>query len=131
MKIEVSNGEILDKYSILEIKKSKIKDKNKLHNINKEIKLIYPVVKKILSSDNQEKLKELYSSLLKINYELWIIEDKCRELEAKKDFGEEFISTARSVYITNDKRSLIKKNINILSGSLIVEEKGYNEYNSL
>ena len=121
MKIEVSIGEILDKISILEIKKNKIKDREKLKNINNEFNTLvesYPTY-----IDQLE-----YKDLLKINSLLWDIEDRLRLKEKNKKFDEEFIKLARDVYFTNDKRSVIKKKINIRLGSDLIEEKSYEDY---
>jgi len=122
MKIEVSTGEILDKMSILEIKMNKIKDETKLVNIQKE----YNYLKNI--SQQQSYDIENYNELLKINNKLWDIEDDIREKERNGVFDTEFIEIARSVYFTNDKRSAIKKQINISSNSNFIEEKSYKKY---
>ena len=123
MKIEVSNGEIIDKLTIIEIKLQRIKDEQKLTNIRKESILLNEAAKKII-----EKSDPLYKKLLEVNSSLWDIEDQCRDYERNKDFGDEFIHTVRQVYIYNDERSRIKKEINIKTGSDIIEEKSYEEY---
>jgi len=123
MKIEVSNAEIVDKLTIIEIKLSKIKDESKLHNLKKEYNMIKEVVDKIISHEDI-----LYKNLYNINLKLWDIEDKCREHEKNKDFGKEFIEIARSVYFCNDERSQIKRAINIKTQSSIIEEKSYEDY---
>ena len=123
MKIEVSNGEIVDKLTIIEIKLKHIKDAGKLKNLQKEYEVLNEAVGKIISKDH-----ELYQALLNINQELWDIEDRIRDLERDKDFGDAFIQTARAVYFTNDKRSDIKRKINELTGSSLVEEKSYQKY---
>ncbi len=123
MKIEVSNGEIVDKLTIIEIKLKQIKDKAKLVNLKKEYTVLDEAVSKIIKKDH-----ELYRNLLKINQELWDIEDTIRDLERDKDFGDAFVKTARAVYFTNDKRSEIKRQINELTGSNLVEEKSYQKY---
>ncbi|MCX8471623.1 MAG: hypothetical protein RLZZ118_2257 [Bacteroidota bacterium] len=120
MQIEVSNGEIVDKLCIIEIKLQQIHDAEKRKNLLLEYAVIEEAVAKIISKEHT-----LYLQLLSVNQQLWDIEDKCRELEAKQKFDEEFIATARSVYITNDKRAAIKKEINLLTNSLLVEEKSY------
>lgn len=125
MKIEISIGEILDKYSILEIKLKEIKDKNKLINIQKEYDLLEIYVKKI---KEVHEIYNLYTNLLVVNKKLWDIEDELRNKERISDFGDEFIELARQVYITNDMRSQIKKEINLLTHSDIIEEKSYKEY---
>ena len=123
MKIEVSNGEIADKLSIIEIKLEQIKDESKLKNLRNEYAVLDEAVSKIIKKDH-----ELYIALLNINKELWDIEDTIRDLERAKDFGDEFVKTARAVYFTNDKRSDIKRKINELTGSNLVEEKSYQKY---
>ncbi len=120
MKIEVSNGEIVDKLCIVEIKLQFIKDENKRKNLLAEHLALENAVKQIL-----EKTHPLYLQLLEVNTALWHIEDNCRLLENEKRFDAEFIETARSVYITNDKRAAIKKEINLLTNSSLVEEKSY------
>jgi hypothetical protein len=123
MKIEVSNGELLDKLSILEIKQKKIGDPEKLINIKGEYSLLNPLAGLLIETVRSE-----YNELLAINQQLWDIEDNIRDLEQKKDFGEEFIKTARSVYLLNDERSRIKKEINLKTNSGIIEEKSYAGY---
>lgn len=123
MKIEVSNGEIADKLTIIEIKLENIKDEKKLTNLRNEFCVLDAAVSKIIAKDHP-----LYQELLKINKQLWNIEDRIRELEKAKDFGPEFIEVARSVYFTNDKRSDVKRQINELTGSDLIEEKSYEDY---
>lgn len=131
MKIEVSNGEIIDKYTILEIKLSQIKDQGKLKNIQNEYEVLTPDVESIYnSSSDKAHLKKLHNDLLTINKKLWDIEDDIRECERAKDFGQTFIDLARAVYYTNDDRSDVKKAINIFTGSDLVEEKSYEDYKS-
>ncbi len=126
MKIEVSTGEILDKFSILIIKRSNIKDDVKLNNIQKEIDELLPMFISITCKD--KKVYDKYIDLAIVNKELWSIEDDIRECERQKDFGDKFVQLARSVYITNDERAKIKKEINLLTNSGIVEEKSYESY---
>jgi len=123
MKIEVSNGEIADKLTIIEIKLENIKDEKKLVNLKAEFDVLDEAVGKIIAKDHP-----LYQELLTINKQLWDIEDRIRELEKAKDFGPEFIEVARSVYFTNDKRSDVKRKINELTGSSLIEEKSYEDY---
>ncbi len=123
MKIEVSNGEIIDKLTILQIKLERIKDSDKLANIKKEYDVLISSSLSIIPQSDP-----LYVSLYDVNCELWDIEDRIRDLERKKDFGEEFISTARSVYFKNDKRSEIKREINLRTSSRLTEEKSYEKY---
>tara|TARA_Y100000114_G_scaffold32932_1_gene28309 strand:+ start:906 stop:1292 length:387 start_codon:yes stop_codon:yes gene_type:complete len=127
MKIEVSNGELLDKISILELKMLKIEKEDKLVNIKKEFYLLNPLCVKLFEKFGSQ-LQNLYLKLAKINGQLWDIEDWIREAELRKDFGPEFIQLARSVYATNDRRSKVKKDINILTKSDLVEEKSYKDY---
>jgi len=123
MKIEVSNGEIADKLTIIEIKLENIKDEKKLVNLKAEFAVLDEAVAKIIAKDHP-----LYQELLTINKQLWDIEDRIRELEKAKDFGAEFVEVARSVYFTNDKRSDVKRKINELTGSSLIEEKSYEDY---
>ena len=123
MKIEVSNGEIMDKLTILEIKMEKIADPAKRRNIQKEYELLSATAAGILSREDP-----LYRQLKEVNLRLWEIEDRIRELERRKDFGKEFIETARAVYRENDLRAALKKQINEKTGSDLTEEKSYKPY---
>lgn len=123
MEIEVSIGEIVDKLSILQIKKENITDETKLVNVNKEFIYLYEIVFTKLNVNDDDYLK-----LLDVNKLLWVIEDDIRDKERSNEFDSEFIELARSVYVTNDKRAEIKKEINIIYGSTFVEEKSYNSY---
>ena len=127
MKVEVSNGELLDKLTILELKLTYIADVQKLSNIQKEHDELSPLANQLFDSYGEE-LKNLYKKLTEINSELWTIEDDIRECERNKDFGSDFVSLARAVYFTNDKRSDVKKAINLLTDSGFVEEKSYEDY---
>jgi hypothetical protein len=127
MLVEISNGELLDKISILELKILRIEDEEKLVNIKKEFETLNPLVIELFES-NDGQLQNHYLELAKINGELWDIEDWIRDCEREKRFDKEFVELARSVYITNDKRSEIKKIINILTSSGLVEEKSYKSY---
>ena len=124
--IEVSIGELLDKISILEIKKEKIKDPDKQKFINEE----YSVLKNQLDKNikTSEKLNELFQSLKKINEKLWVIEDEKRECEKNKDFGEKFVKLSRDVHFFNDDRAKIKLESNNITGSRIREIKEYTSY---
>ncbi len=124
--VEVSVGELLDKISILEIKKEKIKDVEKLKFIDLEYNLLNDESKKHIKYDKT--LKNLFESLKKINAELWLIEDDKRMCEKNSDFGEKFISLSRQVHFLNDKRSKIKLEINNYTGSKIKEIKQYTNY---
>jgi hypothetical protein len=125
MNIEVSHGEIVDKLTILQIKKENITDPIKLDNIVKEYNYLLYIVENDLgiSTESPE-----YLELLSINKELWIIEDDIRDKERQKEFDEDFVSLARSVYYTNDVRAKIKKEINLKYSSGFVEEKSYQSY---
>ena len=127
MKVEVSNGELLDKLSILELKLKNIKDNKKLINIKNEHGGLSPLCNNLFNNYGNE-LRSLYAKLSEINAELWKIEDDIRECERNKDFGDEFVQLARAVYFTNDKRSDVKKSINLLTESGFVEEKSYEDY---
>jgi hypothetical protein len=123
MKIEVSNGEIIDKLTILQIKLERIKDKEKIRNLRKEYDMLIAISSSIISTSDP-----LYIALYEVNCELWDIEDLIRDLERKKDFGEQFIATARAVYFKNDRRSVLKREINIKTSSGLIEEKSYEKY---
>ena len=125
MKIEVSVGEIVDKLSILHIKRENISNDEKLKNVITEYNYLLNVVENELNISTDS---ELYLELLNINKKLWTIEDDIRDLERNKNFGDSFIELARSVYFTNDKRAKVKKDINLLYGSELVEEKSYTSY---
>jgi hypothetical protein len=125
MFIEISDGEVLDKLSILHIKLSKIIDPAKLENIKNEYSHLTGLCASILESEN---IKKLYTKLYDINLGLWEIEDKIRIKEKLSEFDDEFIKLARLVYQTNDKRAQIKKQINLDNKSLFVEEKSYESY---
>lgn len=123
MKIEVSIGEIVDKLSILRIKKNNITDSDKLANVTKEYDYLYDII-----FDELRVSEDDFLNLVSINEKLWDIEDLLRDKESIKSFDQDFIDLARSVYYTNDKRAEIKKEINIKYGSLFVEEKSYKNY---
>lgn len=125
MKVEISNGELLDKFSILEIKMGNITDPSKLSNIENEYRELTDDCTNLLRDSS---ISSLYSELKSINQKLWVVEDDIRECERRKDFGQEFISLAREVYFTNDERARVKKEINLASGSSLVEEKSYQAY---
>ena len=124
--VEVSVGELLDKISILEIKKEKIKDQSKLKFINEEFKLLKEQYEKNVKPD--DKLKKLFSSLKEINNKLWNIENEKRLCEKNSDFGEVFIKTSRDIHFLNDERGKIKLDMNNLTGSKIKEIKEYTSY---
>lgn len=119
--IPVPIGELFDKISILQIKKEKIISVEKLENINKELSLLLQIADEI----NKKEIEEQYNQLKNINEMLWNVEDLIREKEKSSCFDNSFIELARSVYIYNDQRAVIKKKINIITNSALVEEKEY------
>ena len=123
---EVSTGELLDKISILEIKKEKIKDPNKLKFINDEHSILRDQLNKNIKTD--DKIEKLFQSLKEINSKLWTIEDDKRQCEKDKDFGEKFVKLSRDVHFLNDDRAKIKLEINHYTGSKIKEIKEYTSY---
>lgn len=127
IKIDAGIGEILDKLSILEIKLIKIENNDKLKNIKYEYDILLDIINKNI--DNNILNNEKYKNLLEVNNKLWNVEDKLRYLEKINNFNEEFIISARAVYILNDKRCYIKKLLNNEYNSNIIEEKSYNSYN--
>ena len=124
--VEVSVGELLDKISILEIKKEKIKDPEKLKFISNEHSILKDQLKKNVKSD--DKLNKLFQNLKEINAKLWVIEDDKRDCEKKKDFGDKFIKLSRDVHFLNDDRAKIKLEMNNHTGSTIKEIKEYTSY---
>ena len=124
--IEVSVGELLDKISILDIKKNKIKDPDSIKHINNEYNILKSEYDNKVKSD--EKLNNLYNLLKDINSKLWVIEDQKRLCEKNSNFGENFIKLSRDVHILNDKRAALKLEINEYTGSKIKEIKKYTTY---
>ena len=125
--IPVSAGELLDKISILEIKKERIQESDKKKNVNTELNLLRKVQieSELVETICPKILEHLYKQLQKVNEELWDVEDKLRLLEEESNFSITFVNFARSVYRLNDERAQIKRKINELSGSELVEEKSY------
>lgn len=123
MKIEVSNGEIVDKVTILMIKKDRITDSLKIENISTELDAILPDMLSFIQTNHP-----LFVELKSVNEQLWEIEDLIRDKERHKQFDEEFVQLARKVYIKNDERAIIKRSINQNTGSSIFEEKSYAAY---
>ena len=124
--VPISPGELVDKITILEIKKEFIDDINKLKNINNEYELLMQIYSNDVSkTDGVDSLK---SKLKNINLSLWKIEDDIRDCERDKIFKERFVQLARDVYFTNDKRSKVKLEINLLLNSTLLEEKSYKDY---
>ncbi len=124
--VEVSVGELLDKISILEIKKEKIKDQEKLSFINDEYNVLKEQLNNKVKSD--DKLNNLFKSLKEINSKLWVIEDEKRMCEKNSDFGEQFVKLSRDIHFLNDNRAKIKLEINTHTGSKIKEIKQYTSY---
>ena len=124
--VEVSVGELLDKISILEIKKEKIKDPEKLKFISNEHSILKDQLEKNVKSD--DKLNKLFQDLKEINAKLWVIEDDKRDCEKNKDFGVKFIKLSRDVHFLNDDRAKIKLEMNNHTGSTIKEIKEYTSY---
>ena len=127
LEVNVSIGEVVDKITILNIKIEKIKDKTKLKYLRNEKAILENKLKSIDVKD-QEKFEKLFNELYEVNLSLWDIEDDIRIYEKNKNFNQEFIDLARSVYITNDKRFEIKDKINQLFNSSIREVKSYENY---
>ena len=121
----ISLGELVDKISILMIKKKNISDSLKLQHVNKELEFLQKTLKKYISEDE---INDFLLKLVNINSKLWDIEDDIRECERKKLFDQTFIDLARSVYFTNDERAKVKNDINKTFGSELVEVKSYEEY---
>ena len=126
LQVPVSVGEVLDKITILQIKLAHISDAAKRSNIQNELDALLPLVAGDAFTTDQ--MQALMAELKSVNEALWDIEDDIREKEAAKSFDAEFIRLARAVYITNDKRAEIKKQINLATGSALVEEKSYESY---
>jgi len=126
LQVPVSVGEVLDKITILQIKLAHISDATKQANIQNELDALLPLVAGGAFTTDQ--MQGLMAELKSVNEALWDIEDDIREKEAAKSFDAEFIRLARAVYVTNDKRAEIKKQINLATGSALVEEKSYESY---
>ena len=126
LQVPVSVGEVLDKITILQIKLVHISDAAKRANIQNELDALLPLV--TADAFTTDQMQGLMAELKSVNEALWDIEDEIREKEAAKSFDAEFIRLARAVYITNDKRAEIKKQINLATGSALVEEKSYESY---
>ena len=124
--VPVSVGEVVDKVTILEIKSQRISDEAKLENINAELDALRPLVSGGVF--DSARVVELTDGLRAVNGELWDIEDNIRAEEAAGRFGDRFIELARAVYVTNDRRAELKKQINLATGSQLVEEKSYEDY---
>jgi len=123
--VSVSIGEMIDKLSILQVKKNNVKDETKLVFINKEFELLYNFSLEYLSNLETE---SIYHRLVEVNSNLWEVEDKLRVMEKEQRFDDEFISLARKVYFTNDERFRLKNEINLITDSEIREIKDYVKY---
>lgn len=126
IRVPISVGELVDKLTILDIKAGRIADPAKRANVVREQTLLRETVKQ--SVPPSAELDALTLDLRSVNEALWVIEDEIRDLERARDFGARFVELARAVYITNDRRAAFKKDINLLVGSDIVEEKSYKPY---
>jgi len=124
--VPVSPGEVLDKITILEIKSERMQDEAKLVNVRTELALLQASWAQSVTEDKT--IHQLHRQLKEINEALWDIEDAIRDEERKQSFDERFIELARNVYFTNDRRSRVKKELNLHLGSQIVEEKSYQDY---
>ena len=122
----IAPGELIDKITILRIKSERIRDEAKLKNVRTELDILTATQKEHVPASDE--MVRLEAALKTVNEALWEIEDDIRDCERQGDFGEEFIRLARAVYVTNDRRAALKKEINLLLGSTIVEEKSYAEY---
>ncbi|MGP0061279.1 MAG: DUF6165 family protein [Beijerinckiaceae bacterium] len=126
IRVEIAPGELIDKITILEIKFENIHDEHKLVNIRREYEMLRDVLQKEVVQS--EELSRLTAALKEVNAELWRIEDDIRAQERAKTFGAEFVALARSVYRTNDRRAALKREINELLRSVLIEEKSYTTY---
>ena len=125
--VPVSPGEVLDKITILEIKSERMSDPEKVANVKVELDLLQETWASSVEEDSV--IGDLHAQLKEINEALWEIEDDIRDKERAKEFDERFVELARSVYFTNDRRSQVKKDLNLHLGSEIIEEKSYQDYN--
>ena len=125
----VSPGELIDKITILEIKQERIKDVDKVKNVNLELELLESLWDGSVYQSSALVVKKR-AELKSINEELWVIEDDLRLKESKAEYDQDFIKLARSVYITNDRRASVKREINLEVGSKLIEEKSYQDYSS-
>jgi len=125
IEVPVSWGELVDKITILQIKSDRMHDEQKLANVRKELALL---TDKLGDNASIDDVKRLTGELYEVNAALWDIEDDIRDCENAGDFGDKFIQLARSVYITNDKRAELKREVNAILGSQLIEEKSYQKY---
>jgi len=125
--VPISWGELVDKITILEIKMDRIQDRQKLANIGRELDSLRSVFDK--SCAEPKKIQQIKSNLRAVNERLWVIEDDIRKCEREKDFSQRFIELARAVYLNNDQRAALKREINTILKSELFEEKSYEDYN--
>ena len=123
--VPVSWGELLDKITILEIKQDRIADPEKVANVGRELAALRSVAD---GTERPPAASDLVAQLRAVNEHLWDIEDSIRDCERRQDFGADFVDLARAVYHTNDRRAEIKRDLNLMLGSELVEEKSYAEY---
>lgn len=126
VQIEVGTGELIDKITILQIKDQRITDPDKLVNVRHELGVLTKTLQETVRPSDE--LARLHDELRKVNEIIWDIEDDIRDCEKNKDFGDKFIELARGVYHNNDQRAALKKQINLLTGADIIEEKSYTDY---
>jgi hypothetical protein len=126
IRVDIAPGELIDKITILHIKQERIRDEAKRQNVSVELAVLSEAAEHHVESSHR--LDELQQQLLAVNTELWDIEDEIRICERDGDFGPRFIELARAVYQTNDRRAALKRDVNQLLGSAIIEEKDYEEY---
>ena len=126
VRVEISIGEFFDKLTILEIKRSRIKDTAKLENVDRELNGLNHLLETLPFS--RKDVRDEVDELKALNEKLWVIEDELRDKESQKGFDDAFIQLARAVYLTNDRRFEIKKTINLKLGSDFIEEKSYKPY---
>lgn len=124
--VQTSPGEFLDKLTILEIKAERIQDPGKLANVRRELELLRAIWRE--SNLSSRDVSAVVARLKQVNEELWEIEDRIRDKEAARTFDGEFVELARSVYITNDRRASLKRELNLALGSDLIEEKSYRKY---
>ncbi len=124
--VEIAPGELIDKITILEIKTERIADEQKLHNVRVELRVLEEARDEAIAASPA--MDELTAKLRKVNEALWDIEDSVRDCERRDDFGPRFIKLARSVYCSNDERAALKREVNELLGSKLIEEKSYADY---
>lgn len=124
--IQASLGEVLDKISILVLKKEKLEKPEAIENVLMELDVLHSAIE---SSQMGESLSHpLFGALAEVNGQLWVVEDDLRELESKRIFNSDFVELARSVYRLNDRRAAIKRELNVIYGSVLIEEKSYQSY---